>query len=228
MKLKKFNCSPKLSEEVVLPTREQIYEICKPIESKVVDQIFLVDELVFTVGQFVAKKFRVHVLHAKAWEVESTELNINAYYDPELDVQGKVSIELILVTNPNDSHLILDQSLWQLFLNRLADSLDHELIHMYQARSREFLHVENRARRGLEIDENLAYLSDLDEIDAYAYNIATELREHANPLSKLINPATVSVNDSINLWAYIQAFSQNIQEPTIKRLLKKVYKHLTQ
>jgi hypothetical protein len=88
--------------------------------------------------------------------------------------------------------------------------------------------VENRARRGLEIDENLAYLSDLDEIDAYAYNIATELREHANPLSKLINPATVSVNDSINLWAYIQAFSQNIQEPTIKRLLKKVYKHLTQ
>lgn len=228
MKLKKFNCSPKLSEEVVLPTREQIYEICKPIQSKVVDQIFLVDELVFTVGQFVAKKFRVHVLHAKAWEVESTELNINAYYDPELDEQGKVSIELILVTNPNDSHLILDQSLWQLFLNRLADSLDHELIHMYQARSREFLHVENRARRGLEIDENLAYLSDLDEIDAYAFNIATELREHANPLSKLINPATVSVNDSINLWAYIQAFSQNIQEPTIKRLLKKVYKHLTQ
>jgi hypothetical protein len=228
LKLKKFNCSPKLNQEVVLPTREQVYDICSAIESKVVDQIFLVDELVYTIGKFVAKKFRVNVLHAQAWEVESTELNINAHYDPDLDEQNKISIELILVTNPNDSHLILDNDLWKLFVNRLADSLAHELIHMYQARCREFLYVETRTKRSIDIDENLTYLSDFDEIDAYAFNIATELREHPNPLSKLINPASVSVNDSINLWAYIQAFSQNIQEPTIKRLLKKVYKHLTQ
>jgi hypothetical protein len=79
----------------------------------------------------------------------------------------------------------------------------------------------------MEIDENLSYLSDLDEIDAYAYNIATELKEHPNPLSKLDNPAAVSVNDSINLWAYLQAFSKDLKNPAIKRLLKKVYKHLT-
>lgn len=228
MKLKKFNCSPKLNEEVVLPTREQVFDICSLLQTKIIDRVFLVDDLVHTIGEFVSKKFRVHVLHASAWEVEPTELNINAYYDPELDEKGKISIELILVTNPNDNHLILDQYLWQLFINRLADSLAHELIHMYQARRREFLHVENRARRGLELDENLEYLSDMDEIDAYAFNISTELREHSNPLLILNNPAAVSVNDSINLWAYIQAFSQNIQEPTIKRLLKKVYKHLTQ
>ena len=227
MKKKKFNCAPKIHEQVELPTREQVRIICNELESEIVDHVFSINDLVDRVGHFIAKRFRVSVLHAQAWEVESTELNLNAFYDPERDEKQKPSIELILVTNPNDSHLILDTTLWNLFVNRLADSLAHELIHMYQARARNFLYVEHQARRNIQIDDNLVYLSDPDEIDAYAYNIATELREHQNPLSKLINPATVSVNDSINLWAYIQAFSKDLKNPVVKKLLKKVYKNLT-
>lgn len=227
MKLKKFNCAPALGDAVELPTREQVHKICQSLKDKIVNQVFSIDDIVYSVGKFISRKFRVSVLHAKAWEVESTELNINAFYDPERDELGKPSIELILVTNPNDQYLILDQALWTLFVNRLADSLAHELIHMRQARARDFIFVESRAYRDMEIDENLTYLSDPDEIDAYAYNIATELREHSNPLSKLDNPAAVSVNDSINLWAYLQAFSKDLKNPAIKRLLKKVYKHLT-
>jgi hypothetical protein len=227
LKKKKFNCAPKIHEQVELPTREQVRIICNELESEIVDHVFSINDLVDRVGHFIAKRFRVSVLHAQAWEVESTELNLNAFYDPERDEKQKPSIELILVTNPNDSHLILDTTLWNLFVNRLADSLAHELIHMYQARARNFLYVEHQARRNIQIDDNLVYLSDPDEIDAYAYNIATELREHQNPLSKLINPATVSVNDSINLWAYIQAFSKDLKNPVVKKLLKKVYKNLT-
>jgi ABC-type taurine transport system ATPase subunit len=227
LKHKKFNCAPKLHEQVELPTREQVKEICKDLEIKVINQVFSVDDAVNLIGCFVAKRFRVSVLHAQAWEVEPTELNINACYDPELDEKQKPSIELILVTNPNDKHLILDQPLWNLFVNRLADSLAHELIHMYQTRSRNFLFIEHRIERKFQIDENLIYLSDPDEIDAYSYNIATELKEHQNPLSKLRNPAAVSVNDSVNLWAYIQAFSQNLNNPVVKKLLKKIYKQLT-
>lgn len=227
LKIKKFNCAPKIHEQVELPTREQIRVICDDLKSEIVDHVFSVDNIVKQVGRFIARRFKVTVLHAQAWEVESSELNINAFYDPERDERQKPSIELILVTNPNDTHLILDKDLWDLFVNRLADSLAHELIHMYQARARNFLFVEHQARRNIQIDENLIYLSDPDEIDAYAYNIATELREHPNPLSKLTNPAAVSVNDSINLWAYIQAFSKDLKNPVVKRLLKKVYKNLT-
>jgi hypothetical protein len=226
LKKQKFNCAPKLDEQVELPTREQVRNICNDLKPKIVDQIFSIDDIVEVVGHFVAKRFRVSVLHAQAWEVDPTELNINAFYDPERDEQQKPSIELILVTNPNDSHLILDDDLWNLFVNRLADSLAHELIHMFQARSRNFLFVEHRRHRTIALDENLVYLSDPDEIDAYAYNIATELREHLNPLSKIRNPAAVSVNDSINLWAYIQAFSKDLNNPVVKKLLKKVYKLL--
>jgi pyrimidine operon attenuation protein/uracil phosphoribosyltransferase len=227
LKTRKFNCAPKIHEQVELPTREQVRNICNDLKSEIVDHVFSVDSIVEQIGQFIAKRFRVSVLHAQAWEVDPTELNINAFYDPERDEQQKPSIELILVTNPNDSHLILDDNLWSLFVNRLADSLAHELIHMYQARSRNFLFVEHRRHRTIALDENLVYLSDPDEIDAYAHNIATELREHQNPLSKICNPAAVSVNDSINLWAYIQAFSKDIKNPVVKKLLKKVYKNLT-
>jgi hypothetical protein len=227
LKLKKFNCAPKLHEQVELPTREQIRNICRDLETEIVDRVFSIDDIVVEIGRFIAKRFRVTVLHAQAWEVEPTELNINAFYDPDKDERQRPSIELILVTNPNDIHLILDRELWELFVNRLADSLAHELIHMYQARARNFVYVEHQARRNIQLDENLVYLSDPDEIDAYAYNIATELREHPKPLEKLINPAAVTVNDSINLWAYIQAFSKNLNNPVVKKLLKKVYKHLT-
>ena len=227
MKTKKFNCAPSLESSVELPTREQVRDICQSLDSKVVDQVYLINDLVDLLGKFISRRFRVSTLHAQAWEVEPTELNINAFYDPEKDELGKPSIELVLVTNPNDRHLILDQELWTLFVNRLADSLAHELIHMRQSRARDFIFVESRAYRDMEIDENLTYLSDLDEVDAYAFNIATELREHLDPLSKLKNPAAVSVNDSINLWAYMQAFSKDMKSPPIKRLLKKVYKYLT-
>lgn len=210
-----------------MPTREQVHTICNDLKSEIVDHVFSVDDLVKQIGNFVARRFRVSVLHAQAWQVEPTELNINAFYDPERDERQRPSIELILVTNPNDSHLILDTDLWDLWVNRLADSLAHELIHMRQARARDFLYVEHQARRNIQTDENLVYLSDPDEIDAYAYNIATELREHSNPLSKILNPAAVSVNDSINLWAYIQAFSKDISHPVVKKLLKKIYKLLT-
>ena len=227
MKLKKFNCSPKLHEQIELPTREQVREICSFLEPKVLNQVFLADDLVDLVGHFIARKFRVSVLHAKALEVEPTELNINANYDPDRDEIGKSSIELIIVTNPNDDQFILDKPLWDLFVNRLADSLAHELIHMHQSRTRDFIPVEHKVHRKAYIDENLVYLSDPDEVDAYAYNIATELREHPNPFRIFNNPAAVSVNDSVNLWAYVQAFNKDIKNPTMKKLLKKVYKHLT-
>jgi hypothetical protein len=227
LKLKKFNCAPALDNAVEIPTRDQVREICQPLALKVIDQVFLINDLVDLIGRFISRHFRANTLHAHAHEVELSELNINAFYDPERDENGRTSIELVLVTNPNDSHLILDQALWNLFVNRLADSLAHELVHMRQARSRDFLLVASRAYREMEIDENLSYLSDLDEIDAYAHNIATELREHPDPLSRLKNPAAVSVDDSLNLWAYLQAFDQDLKNPLIKRLLKKVYKHLT-
>jgi hypothetical protein len=227
LKIKKFNCSPKLDQIVELPSRGLVRDVCQDIQDRIVNQVFLVNDLVDLVGHFIARRFRVNVMHAKAWEVEPQELNLNAFYDPSRDEKGKPSIELVLVTNPNDTHLILDLDLWNLFLDRLADTLAHELIHMRQARCRQFLEIEHRIRHRTDIEDDLVYLSDPDEIDAYSYNIATELSEHRCPFDILKNPSGICINHSVNLWAYIKAFSNDLNDPSIKKLLKKVYKHLT-
>jgi len=227
LKIKKLNCSPKFDVRVEIPCREQIYDICNDIKPKIIDQVFEVEKLVDLAGNFISRRFRVDTLHAKALEVEQGELNINAFYDPEKDERGKVSIELVIVTNPSDKYIILDEELFNLFIKHLADSLAHELIHMRQARSRDFLNVTHRARQNTDLDESIQYLSDPDEIDAYAYNIATELRDHPNPIQKILNPKTIAIQDSANLWAYIQTFHKNLDNPVLKKLLKKIYKYLS-
>jgi len=225
LKIKKFNCAPSTNESVELPTRPQVAEICRSLESKVLGQVYPVNDLIDVVGHFIAKKFRVNVLHTSALEVDQDDINITAYYDSEHDEEGRISIEIVLITNPSDEYLILDAEVWATFTNRLADSLAHELIHMRQSRDRGFQSFEPRRKHVYNLDEAVRYLADPDEIDAYAHNIAVELKECSNPLQSLQNVQTLSTKDSVNLWAYVHAFSPN--HPVVKRLVKKIYKLLT-
>lgn len=224
MKSKKFNCSPDLDEEVVLPSRECVHEICDQVRKKIVGRIFSIEEIISVLGYFICKRFRVDILHDSALGVEPNDLMINAYYDPDLDEDGEPSIQLVLINNPIDTHIIFDDKDFSRFVNQLADSLAHELIHMRQARTRGFIDVEHRS---LDLSEGIEYLSNPDEIDAYAYNIATELKDTKSPIKALRNPSSISIEDSINLWSYVSAFSKDISHPVLKKLLKKVYKHLT-
>ena len=53
-----------------------------------------------------------------------------------------------------------------------------------------------------------------------------ELKIHSNPMQKLNQIKDIKLEDSINLWAYVQTFDKNPDHPVIKRLLKKIYKNL--
>ena len=103
---------------------------------------------------------------------------------------------------------------------------------MSQFRARDFLEVERIEYSDIEEDEEedeRGYLSSPDEINAYAYNIANELLEkNALPvvLQKLNRLKDISIEDSLNLWAYVNAFEKNTNHPVLKRLIKKVYKSL--
>ena len=227
MKKVRFNCAPSLDRQVDIPSRKDIHEICSSVKSKIVDQVFDIDSIVNAFGYFISRRFRVDVLHAIAREVEQNEVSINAYYDSEKDEEGKISIELVLVTNPSDTYIIIDKEAFYHLTNQLADSLAHELIHMRQARARDFLDVSPDTRYTEELEECIQYLGDPDEIEAYAYNIAAELSDRPDPMSALSNPSTVRSKESINLWAYVNTFSRDISNPVIRRLLKKVYKNLS-
>jgi hypothetical protein len=231
-KIKKFNCCPKLSRPVIIPTRKDVLEILEDIKPHVVDRFFSVDELVQDLGVFIGQRFNIDVKHAEASQVDQNDIELNGYYDGGLDEAGDVPIEVYLITNPMQDVMIIDNSQFNLIARKIADTISHEVIHMSQFRARDFLEVERIEYTDVDEDyeeDERWYLSSPDEINAYAYNIANELLDkHDLPvvMEKLHKIKEISIEDSINLWSYVNAFEKNTSHPVMRRLIKKVYKSL--
>lgn len=230
MRVKKFNCRPSLNKKISIPTRKDLIPIVNELKPVVVDKVFTVPELMETIGVFLGTRFRVDVTHGMAQEVDPNDIDLNAYYDSGLDEAGETSIELYLITNPLDEVIILNDKEFDEVAKRIVDSITHEIIHMKQCRSRDFLELENKFAFVDIEDEQLEsqmYLANPDELDAYAHNIAEELLECPNCRSILENPAGTKLRESVNLWAYLQTFEKDLSHPVLKKLLKKVYKNIS-
>lgn len=236
-KIKKFNCSPKLDKTVVVPTRKEILEIFEDIKPSIVNQFYAVDELIQDLGLFIGNRFNIDVKHAETAQVDQNDIELNGYYDGGLDEAGDIAIEIFLITNPMQDVMLIDEKQFDSIARKIADTLSHEVIHMQQFRARDFLEVE-RWEFGSdgydeedydEDEENRWYLSSPDEINAYAYNIANELLDrnsYSQVIEKLNKVKDIAIEDSVNLWAYVNAFSKDVNHPVLKRLIKKVYKSL--
>lgn len=230
-KIKKFNCCPKLNKPVVIPTRKEILEILEELKPNIVNQFLTIDEFIQNYGVFIGTRFNVDVKHAEASQIEPNDMDLNGYYDGGLDEFGDIPIEVFLITNPMQDVIVLDNDQFDIISRRIADTLSHEVIHMKQYRARDFLEVETVGYIDIEDEdeENRYYLSSPDEINAYAYNIANELldrHEITTVLEKLNRVSSIQIEDSINLWAYVQAFEKNTNHPVIKKLVKQVYKQV--
>lgn len=195
----------------------------EPIRSQLVGIPKQVNEISEIVGAVIANNFRTDVLHADAQEVDVGDINVTAFYDPEMDSMNRPCIELYLVYNTLDDILVFDDELFETLTKRLCDTLSHEQIHQQQHRARFWESWD------YDVDDVVEYLSNKDEIDAYSHNIANELLDFAdyqNVLTLLNNPSTIQIEQSVNLWVYIKTFG--VDDPVVKRLLKKVIRKLPQ
>jgi hypothetical protein len=229
-KVKTFNCSPKLNKPVIVPTRYEILPILDELREDVVNHFLLPEELVEIVAHFIGDRFNVDVKHAESAQVDQNDIDFNSYYDGGLDEVNEVPIEIYMITNPMQDIMVIDDVTFDAIIRRIADSLAHEVIHMQQYRARDFLELNIVTPDELsDEEETQLYLSDPDEINAYAHNIANELLEHGDVATvkhKLNNLKDITLKDSLNLWAYVNTFAKDTSHPVIKRLLKKVYQNL--
>lgn len=222
----KFNCSPKFDQKVKIPTRSQVKSICDVFYEKNNGRIFLISELIAELGKFIADSFIIDVTHVAAPGVDPGDINIAAYYDSYADEMCNISIEIVLITNLKEKAICFDQELHDTVVKRLADALAHELIHMKQARARDYIEIDREDCHVDDSHDEIRYLSNPDEIDAYAYNIADELKDNLNYLDKLHAPSKITIEESLNLWVYFNVFGDDLSEPILRRLLKKIYKQL--
>lgn len=130
--------------------------------------------------QEMLKPWNVKINVRRSVEVPLTELSIGGSYD---DSKKRKSIELDLYFAPRQKKLTWYDYNREATIFLLKQVLQHELIHRYQMNSR----PDDAKGHALYYDvvskdktkqEEIDYLSELDEIDAYAHDIAMEIRYH--------------------------------------------------
>lgn len=211
-------------------TRRQMALLMDTIRDQIVGIPRKKEELSQIVGELLSVHLNADVMQSEAKEVDLGDMNMNACYDPELDSMARPCIEITLVYNPLESMIIFDDEGFGNLTRRLADALAHEQIHKYQHRERFW----DSWPVDYEDDEDdiivaQKYLGHKDEIDAYSHNIANELLDYTdyqNVLTLLAKPTIIKLEQSVNLWVYVNTFGRDATHPVIKRLLKKIIKRL--
>jgi hypothetical protein len=180
----------------------------------------------------IRKHFRIlelDITTKKLATLETNEFYINAFYDLDADKHQECSIEVIIYHNINNDEFFEHSQVGQ-FLVQLYDAVVHELRHQEQGRRRKY--CPNPFI--VDYDSTISYLSDPDEIDAYALSISIELIrnlgrsrsiQYLHRASRLANIRPKGLYASPNLFAYFEVFKQT-EHPVIRKLIKKVFLNL--
>lgn len=180
----------------------------------------------------IRKHFKSLDIAIKTKKIAGLELNefyINAFYDLDADKSNECSIEVIIY-HDIDTDMFFEHSQVGQFLVQLYDAVVHELRHQEQARRRKY--HPNPYIVDLECDTS--YLSDPDEIDAYALSIAIELIrnlgrtrsiQYLHRASRLANVRPKGLYASPNLFFYFKTFG-TVNHNVIRKLIKKVFLNL--
>jgi hypothetical protein len=154
------------------------------------------------------------------------EFYVNAYYDCEDDEEGEICIEVIIYHN-FDKNLVWDRKQITDLLKEIFDAVVHEFKHQRQALRRNYkiYWIRHDGNHHYHL-----YLTDPDEIDAYAFSIAIELcrtlgkfraLRYMPKITKLARFKLHGQYVSPNLNAYVSHF--DLDDPLLKTLIKKIY-----
>ena len=180
----------------------------------------------------IRKHFKPLDIAIKTKKIAGLEVNefyINAFYDLDADKNNECSIEVIIY-HDIDTDMFFEHSQVGQFLVQLYDAVVHELHHQEQARKRKY-HINPYI---VDLDSDTSYLSDPDEIDAYALSIAIELIrnlgrtrsiQYLHRASRLANVRPKGLYASPNLFFYFKTF-RTVDNSVIRKLIKKVFLNL--
>ena len=174
--------------------------------------------------------------------LEPGNMNINAYFDHS-EWDSKYNIEVVLTYHKDDAKgLVVDENGWRNLAFKTKQALMHELIHRAQYTKREgfdprtehdVIEVIRKFQRSRD-EEQQEYLSQSDEVEAHAHDIALELRNSLSSANEIRNvlrnfskiPQSPDKVPSLSLWVYGKYFKRNPSHPVVKVMLRKTYRYL--
>jgi hypothetical protein len=153
------------------------------------------------------------------------DYSVGGIYDSNND---RCYIVLHFSTN---KRFYLEEREWDKFKFHISQACQHELIHKYQNQFREnnfeYEPIDLRSLQQGSIDDEQNYLSCLDEIDAYAHDIAMEIKFHYPYFNPYFVLSSISKRRKLDSYNYYRnTFKHEDWSYIRKLLLKKTYKWL--
>jgi hypothetical protein len=144
----------------------------------------------------------------------------------------RTPITIFLHVNSNKSNIYMSRKKIRSFLFTLSQTLQHELVHKYQFQrsgnqrfyTHSYYYTMGSAKGG---GQSMEYLAMVEEVDAYAHDLAMEIKYHYPD----IDPKEVLKNlnnyDNLTTWyIYKRVFRKARWKYVRNELLKKTYKWL--
>ena len=217
--------------EVTMPLAPaKVLRALQGMESEIVGQ--RLDKYNLTsIVQDALEPFRVEVEFINTPNVGKDEINMNAGYSQEVDKwkdPDMYATSLDLLFNNRQRTFSFSKEGFDELVVRINDAIGHERIHQKQARKRKLQHPgseyigpgKGRAERD--------YLGKPDEVEAFSYNIASELlrRHDKETIINAFRTGDLSIlKDSINFVAYLASF-EDTDNKTMRKLINKVLKYI--
>lgn len=177
--------------------------------------------------EFQKRHLDLYLRSIRKSKLSNDEFYVNAYYDAEHDYENEVPIEVVIFHN-FDSTILWNKHQITNLLIQIFDAIIHEYQHQHQSQKRLYKICWTHSNIVLQ------YLSDPDEIDAYALSIAIELirslgkQRALRHLSKFKRLSKFKIQGNFvspNLFAFVKVFEE-VDEKLLQTLLKKVYKRI--
>ena len=160
-------------------------------------------------------------------QIDTNTVNVGAFYDDE--EENDITVQLMF---SNEDTVTWNTQNRKDFLRRLQSTIKHEYMHADQHAARDY---DADSYGSDDTTSSREYYSRGDEIEAYAMNIADELKRKQGVDGAMQTLRTVTKSSQLkdklgyllspDLKGYIDEFDDNPQ--VIKALLKKIYQFLT-
>lgn len=203
------------------------YRVCNSVRNSSTERISFHNLLSKIRKEFQKNQIDLYIRSNRCNSLSSTEFYVNAYYDAEDDFDNEIPIEIVIYHN-FDKYTLWNRSQITELLIQIFDAVIHEFQHQSQSQKRSYQSFWPHSSIVLQ------YLSDPDEIDAYALSIAIELcrmlgkERSLKYLSRFKLLSRFKIQHKLvspNLFAFVNVFEEQ-NSRILKILIKKVYKIL--
>lgn len=187
--------------------RRLLYDRGRPVEDLQV--------LARRLGLLLNRKYKTQFHWRPSKELDTNHL----VFSGQFDCYEKHKIQIYINTHPSTKIYEFGQEgkiSWQRFVDDLSECIMHEKVHQYQWRQHKNRGKKHSRKTG---NEELDYYSDPDEIDAYAWSLASEMLDTNQ---RFVIPG-IDASYSI-WWNYANLFDAG--HPVRKRLLRKTYRRV--